>query len=302
MNLPSAVKIVEVGPRDGLQNEKVHVSTSVKVELIEKLGKSGLTVIEAGSFVSPKWVPQMADTKEVFVRAAVQPQISYPVLVPNMKGLDGALEAGVKEIAGFAAATETFSEKNTNCSIKESLERQKKECEAAVKSGLKVSGYISVVMGCPYEGDVSASKVRDISLALYEMGCYEISLGDTVGVGTPVKTGRLFEEVSKAVPVEKLAGHFHDTYGQAIGNIFAALQHGVSTFDSSIAGLGGCPYSPGATGNVATEDVVYMLDGMNIQTGVDIIRLLDAAGFICEHLGRSTYSRAGRALMSKYER
>jgi len=302
MTIPSRVKLVEVGPRDGLQNEKVHVPTDVKVELIGKLADAGLSVIEAGSFVSPKWVPQMADTKDVFAKAVIRPDVCYPVLVPNLKGLEAAIASGVKEVAGFAAASETFSQKNTNCSIQESLVRQKNVCDEALRAGLRVRGYISVVLGCPYEGDVSPDVVTDVAKQLFDMGCYEVSLGDTVGVGTPQRTKKLFETVAKIIPVEKLGGHFHDTYGQAIGNIFASLELGVSIFDSSVAGLGGCPYSPGATGNVATEDVLYMLDGMGVETGVDMTKLIEAAEYICGHLGRPTYSRAGRALLSKQQR
>ncbi len=302
MTIPSRVKLVEVGPRDGLQNEKVHVPTDVKVELIGKLADAGLSVIEAGSFVSPKWVPQMADTKDVFAKAAIRSNVCYPVLVPNLKGLEAAIAAGVKEVAGFAAASETFSQKNTNCSIQESLVRQKNVCDEALRAGLRVRGYISVVLGCPYEGDVNPNVVADVAQQLFDMGCYEVSLGDTVGVGTPQRTKKLFETVAKTIPVEKLGGHFHDTYGQAIGNIFASLELGVSTFDSSVAGLGGCPYSPGATGNVATEDVLYMLDGMGVETGVDMTKLIEAAEYICGHLGRPTHSRAGRALLSKQQR
>lgn len=299
MTILSHVKMVEVGPRDGLQNEKTHVPTDIKVELINKLADAGLSVIEAGSFVSPKWVPQMADTKEVFRQLAIRSDVCYPVLVPNLKGLEAAVEAGAQEIAGFAAASEMFSQKNTNCTIKESLERQKIVCDEAIRCGLRVRGYISVVLGCPYEGDVNPAVVADVAQQLHEMGCYEISLGDTVGVGTPQRTKDLFEHVSKTVPVENLGGHFHDTYGQAIANIFASLEVGVSIFDSSIAGLGGCPYSPGATGNVSTEDVLYMLEGMGIETGVNMNKLLIAAEYICDHLGRPTSSRAGRALLSK---
>ncbi len=302
MTIPSRVKLVEVGPRDGLQNEKVQVPTSTKVELINKLADAGLTVIEAGSFVSPKWVPQMSDTRDVYLQAARRPGVSYPVLVPNLRGLEAALEAGVKEVAGFAAASETFSVKNTNCNIKESLERQRIVCDEAIRSGVRVRGYISVVLGCPYEGDTNPIVVSDVARQLYEMGCYEISLGDTVGVGTPQKTKELFACVARSVPVEKLGGHFHDTYGQATANVYAALQLGVSIFDSSVAGLGGCPYSPGATGNVSTEDVLYMLDGIGIETGVDMGKLLVAAEYICEHLKRPTSSRAGRALVSKQKR
>ena len=296
MKYPDHVKMVEVGPRDGLQNEKKTVPTEIKVELIDRLAAAGLAVVEAGSFVSPKWVPQMADTGEVMNRIKRRDGVSYPVLVPNMKGLEAAIGASVTEVAGFAAATETFSQKNTNCSIAESLQRQETVCRAAIDAGLRVRGYISVVLGCPYEGEVKPQQVADVARRLWDMGCYEISLGDTVGMGTASKTQGMIEAVCVHVPVEKLGGHFHDTYGQAIANILASMEMGMATFDSSVAGLGGCPYSPGATGNVATEDVLYMLDGMGIETGVDMNALLDAAEFICTHLDRATVSRAGRAL------
>lgn len=299
MKYPRQVRMIEVGPRDGLQNEKQTVSTEVKVELIDRLGDAGLSAIEAGSFVSPKWVPQMADTGEVMRRIRRREGVSYPVLVPNLKGLEAAIAAGATEIAGFAAATETFSQKNTNCSIAESLERQQAVCRAAIDAGVRVRGYISVVLGCPYEGEVDPQQVAEVVRRLWDMGCYEVSLGDTVGMGTPAKTQRMIEAAAAHVPVEKLGGHFHDTYGQAIANILASLEMGMATFDSSVAGLGGCPYSPGATGNVASEDVLYMLDGMGIETGVDMNALLDAAEFICAQLGRPTVSRAGRALLVK---
>jgi hydroxymethylglutaryl-CoA lyase len=296
MKIPARVKMVEVGPRDGLQNEKKSVPTEVKVQLIDRLADAGLRVIEAGSFVSPKWVPQMADTGEVMARIDRREGVTYPVLVPNMKGLEAAIAAGATEIAGFAAATETFSQKSTNCSIAQSLDRQQSVCRAALDAGLRVRGYISVVLGCPYEGEVGPHQVAEVAQRLFDMGCYEVSLGDTVGMGTPAKTQRMIEAVSAHVPVERLGGHYHDTYGQAIANILASLELGMATFDSSVAGLGGCPYSPGATGNVASEDVLYMLDGMGIETGVDMDALLDAADFICTHLDRPTVSRAGRAL------
>lgn len=299
MKYPERVTMVEVGPRDGLQNEKKTVPTEIRIELIDRLTAAGLPAIEAGSFVSPKWVPQMADTGEVMARIQRGKGVSYPVLVPNLKGLEAAVAAGATEIAGFAAATETFSQKNTNCSIAESLVRQENVCRAAIDAGLRVRGYISVVLGCPYEGEVKPEQVADVAARLWEMGCYAISLGDTVGMGTPAKTQRLIEAVSAHVPIEKLGGHFHDTYGQAIANILASLEMGMATFDSSVAGLGGCPYSPGATGNVASEDVLYMLDGMGIETGVDMNALLDAAEFICAYLDRPTVSRAGRALALK---
>lgn len=296
MSYPKQVKIVEVGPRDGLQNEKVAVPTEVRIELIERLADAGLPAVEAGSFVSPKWIPQMADTGEVMRRLRRREGVSYPVLVPNMKGLEAAIAAGATDIAGFAAATETFSKRNTNCSIAESLKRQATVCRAAIDAGLRVRGYMSVVLGCPYEGEVQPAQVADVVRQLWDMGCYEVSLGDTVGMGTPAKTQRLIEAVSAHVPIEKIGGHYHDTYGQAIANILASMEMGMVTFDSSVAGLGGCPYSPGATGNVATEDVLYMLDGMGIETGVDMDALLDTAEFICARLDRSTVSRAGRAL------
>jgi len=296
MSYPKRVKMVEVGPRDGLQNEKTSVPTEIRIELIERLADAGLPAVEAGSFVSPKWIPQMADTGEVMRRLRRREGVSYPVLVPNMKGLEAAIAAGATDIAGFAAATETFSKRNTNCSIAESLKRQATVCRAAIDAGLRVRGYMSVVLGCPYEGEVQPAQVADVVRQLWDMGCYEVSLGDTVGMGTPAKTQRLIEAVSAYVPVEKIGGHYHDTYGQAIANILASLEMGMVTFDSSVAGLGGCPYSPGATGNVATEDVLYMLDGMGIETGVDMDALLDTAEFICARLDRSTVSRAGRAL------
>jgi hydroxymethylglutaryl-CoA lyase len=299
MRYPASVKMVEVGPRDGLQNEARTVPLEVKVELIDRLSDAGLTVVEAGSFVSPKWVPQMADTAQVLARIRRKPGVSYPVLVPNMKGLEGAIAAGCKEIAIFGAATETFSMKNINCSIAESLERFEPVARAALDQGMRVRGYMSVVLGCPYEGEVKPAQVAEVSRRLWDMGCYEVSLGDTIGTGTPAGTQRLFEAVGRFIPMEMLAGHFHDTYGQALANILAALEMGVATFDSSVAGLGGCPYAKGATGNVASEDVLYMLQGMEIDTGVDMNRLLDAAEFICAALDRATVSRAGRALAAK---
>jgi hydroxymethylglutaryl-CoA lyase len=302
MKYPRHVKLVEMGPRDGLQNEPGTVSTDVKVELVDRLTDAGFASIEAGSFVSPKWVPQMADTAEVMARIRRKPGVSYPVLVPNMKGLEGALAAKAEEVAVFAAATEGFSRRNTNCSIAESFERFEPVCKAALANGLRVRGYVSVVLGCPYEGEVKPEAVADVSGRLLDLGCYEISLGDTIGTGTAAKAQRMIEIVAKKVPVERLAGHFHDTYGQALANIVAAMEMGVATFDSSVAGLGGCPYAKGATGNVASEDVLYLLDGLGIQTGVDMNRLLDAADFICAQLKRPTISRAGRALAVKREK
>ncbi len=302
MKIPRRVKMVEVGPRDGLQNEACSVPAEVKVALIDRLSDAGFHVVEAGSFVSPKWVPQMSDTAEVMARIRRKPGVTYPVLVPNMKGLEAAIAAKATEVAGFAAATETFSKRNTNCTIAESMQRQAEVCKAALAAGLQVRGYISVVLGCPYEGEVKAEAVAAVSQRLYDMGCYEISLGDTIGTGTPVKAQRMIETVARKIPVEKLAGHFHDTYGQALANILAVMEMGVATFDSSVAGLGGCPYAKGATGNVASEDVLYMLGGLGIETGVDMAKLLDAAEFICAQLKRPTVSRAGRALAAKREK
>ncbi len=299
MSYPERVKIVEVGPRDGLQNEAQTVPAEVKVKLIEKLADAGLGVIECGAFVSPKWVPQMATSAEVYSRIEKRPGLSYPMLVPNMKGLELALEAGVEEIALFAAATESFSQKNTNCSIAESIERFNSVIDAARNAGLKIRGYISCVLGCPYEGEVSRETVAMIAQKLFDKGCYEISLGDTIGVGTAGQAQDLIERLSKSIPVTQLAAHFHDTYGQALANLHAALQCGVAVVDSSVAGLGGCPYAKGATGNVATEDVVYMLDGMGIETGVDMDKLLDAGAYISEFLGREPVSRAATALLRK---
>lgn len=302
MKYPKRVKMVEVGPRDGLQNEPGSVPADVKVALIDRLSDAGFQVVEAGSFVSPKWVPQMADTAEVMARIRRKPGVTYPVLVPNTKGLEAAIAAKATEVAGFAAATEAFSNRNTNCTIAESMQRQAEVCRAALGAGLRVRGYISVVLGCPYEGEVKPEAVADVAQQLLDMGCYEISLGDTIGTGTPAKAQRMIEVVAKKIPVEKLAGHFHDTYGQALANILAVMEMGVATFDSSVAGLGGCPYAKGATGNVASEDVLYMLGGLGIETGVDMGKLLDAAGFICAQLKRPTVSRAGRALAAKREK
>ncbi|MEQ8830474.1 MAG: hydroxymethylglutaryl-CoA lyase [Alphaproteobacteria bacterium] len=297
--MPDQVKIVEVGPRDGLQNEKAAVTTEQKVRLIALLGAAGLTAIEAGSFVSPKWVPQMADSGEVFDRMEKRAGVDYPVLTPNMKGLEAALAHGAKEVAIFGAASESFSQRNINCSIAESLERFVPVCARALDEGVRVRGYISCVLGCPYEGAVDPAAVAAIAKRLMDMGCYEISLGDTIGTGTPAETERLIDAVAADVPVEKLAGHFHDTYGQGVANIWAAYGRGVRVFDASIAGLGGCPYAKGATGNVATEDVVYSLSHSGVATGIDMERLLDAAAFASEMVDRPPVSRAGRALLAK---
>ena len=297
MTLPERVKIVEVGPRDGLQNESVTVPVEVKVRLIEMLADAGLTAVESGAFVSPKWVPQMAASGEVLGLVKKKPGVSYPMLVPNPKGLDIALEAGAEEIALFAAATETFSQKNTNCSIAESVDRFRAITERAQQENLRIRGYISCVLGCPYEGEVSLDTVADLAQKLIDAGCYEVSLGDTIGVGTAGKAQEMIEIVSRNVPIAQLAAHFHDTYGQALANIHAVMQCGVAVVDSSVAGLGGCPYAKGATGNVATEDVVYMLDGMRIDTGVD--KLLEAGQYISDFLGREPVSRAAQALLRK---
>jgi hydroxymethylglutaryl-CoA lyase len=302
MKYPQGVKMVEVGPRDGLQNEPGSVPAEVKVALIDRLSDAGFRVVEAGSFVSPKWVPQMADTVEVMARIRRKPGVTYPVLVPNLKGLEAAIAAKATEVAGFAAATEAFSKRNTNCTIAESMRRQAEVCKAALDAKLRVRGYVSVVLGCPYEGDVKPESVADVAQQLFDMGCYEISLGDTIGTGTPARAQRLIEVLARKIPVGMLAGHFHDTYGQALANILAVMELGVATFDSSVAGLGGCPYAKGATGNVASEDVLYMLDGLGIETGVDMGALLDAAQFICGYLKRPTLSRAGRALAVKREK
>jgi len=299
MALPSKVKIVEVGPRDGLQNEKQNVPAALKIELIARLGAAGLKAIEATSFVSPKWVPQMADNVEVMAGIARLEGVAYPVLTPNMKGLEAALAAGATEVAVFGAASEAFSQKNINCSVSESLERFRPLVDAAAAASVKVRGYVSCVLGCPYQGEVAPQTVADVAWALLEMGCYEISLGDTIGVGTPEKTKDMIEAVAKRVPLKKLAGHFHDTYGMAIANIYAALQSGVAVFDSSVAGLGGCPYAAGASGNVASEDVVYLLNGLGIQNGIDLTALAQTGTWISAQLGRPTNSRVARALLAK---
>jgi hydroxymethylglutaryl-CoA lyase len=299
MTLPRKVKLVEVGPRDGLQNEAAPVSTEVKVELIHRLQDAGLKVIEATAFVSPKWVPQMADNAEVMAAIRRQPGVSYPVLVPNKKGLDAAVAAKAEEVVVFGAASETFSRKNTNCSIAEGLARFAEVSKEALALGLKVRGDISVCLGCPYEGEVTPEAVVRIARAFDDMGCYEITVADTIGVGTAGRTRSVFEAVMKHIPAKRLAGHFHDTYGQAVSNVYAALECGVATFDSSVAGLGGCPYAKGATGNVATEDVLYLLDGLGIETGVDIDKLIAAGDYICGVLGRPTNSRAAKAIAAK---
>jgi hydroxymethylglutaryl-CoA lyase len=284
MTFPTAVKIVEVSPRDGLQNEAEIIASDIKIQFINMLSDTGLSVIEATSFVSPKWIPQLSDHAEVFKAIDKNPKISFPVLVPNVKGLQKALEVGVKEIAVFTTPSEEFSQHNTNCSVADSLERIADVLAIAKQHQLKVRGYLSCVLGCPYEGDISPQAVADMAEKLVALGCYEVSLGDTIGVGTPFKTKILLDTVLKKVPLEKLAVHFHDTYGQALVNIYVALEQGIQVIDSSVSGLGGCPYAKGASGNVATEDVLYMLNGMGIQTGVDLKKLISAGRFISEYL------------------
>jgi len=297
--LPKRVRMVEVGPRDGLQNEAQSVPAATKIALIEKLADAGLRTIEAGSFVSPKWIPQMADTAEVLAGLHRAPGVSYPVLVPNMKGFEGALASHCDEIAVFAAASESFSRRNTNCSIAESYQRIAPIATAAREHDIRVRGYISTVVDCPYEGPIAPKAVADVAAKLWSFGCYEISLGDTIGTGTPARIQAMIDAVAARVPVEKLAGHYHDTYGQALANILASLERGVATFDSSVAGLGGCPYAPGATGNVASEDVLYMLGGMGIATAVDLAKLAAAGQFISAALGREPASKVARAIAAK---
>jgi isopropylmalate/homocitrate/citramalate synthase len=299
MSLPRHVKVVEVGPRDGLQNEAKPVPLDIKVALIDRLSDTGLAAIEAGAFVSPKWVPQMADSAEVFRRIKQKPDVAYPVLVPNVKGLELALAAGAQEIAVFGAASESFSQRNINCSISESLERFSHVCDAAQSAGLKVRGYVSCVLGCPYEGEIAPDAVARVAEALIGMGCYEVSLGDTIGIGTPAKAQRMIEAVAAQVDISHLAAHFHDTYGQALANLLAVLQMGVAVVDASVSGLGGCPYAPGASGNVATEDVVYMLHGLGIETGIDLDTLAEAGAFISQALDRPSGSKAAMALRLK---
>jgi hydroxymethylglutaryl-CoA lyase len=299
MHLPKEVRLVEVGPRDGLQNEARTIPAATKIALIERLAEAGLRVIEAGSFVSPKWVPQMADTAAVLAGLERRPGVSYPVLVPNLKGFEAALAAGVEEIAIFGAASESFSRRNINCSIAESLERFAPVAEAARRHGMRVRGYISCVVDCPYEGPVAPDAVAEVAAKLLAMGCYEISLGDTIGTGTPARLQAMIADVAARVPREKLAVHFHDTYGQALANILASLELGIAAIDCSVAGLGGCPYAKGASGNVASEDVLYLLDGLGIRTGVDLARLAAAGRFISEALGREPASKVARALAAK---
>ena len=289
------VKVVEVGPRDGLQNIKTLVPTQIKVDLINKLSDCGFKSIESTSFVSPKWIPQLADCKDVLRCIERREGVDYPVLVPNMKGLEGAIAAKVTEIGIFTAASESFCKKNTNCTIADSLERFRAVMDKAQAHEIKVRGYVSCVVGCPYEGSVAAAKVAKVSAALLELGCFEVSLGDTIGVGTAGSVKRMLESVIQEVPVQQLALHCHDTYGQALANVLVGLQMGVRVFDSSVSGLGGCPYAHGASGNVATEDLLYMLHGSGMETGVDLAGVIEAGRFISEHLGRVNGSKVSLA-------
>jgi hydroxymethylglutaryl-CoA lyase len=296
---PFHVRIVEVGARDGLQNEKTQVPTETKIELINRLGTAGLRTIEATSFVSPKWIPQLADAAEVMAGIDRKPGIVYPVLVPNLQGFERAIAAGAEEIAVFTAASEAFNRRNTNASIEESIDRFRPVLEQAKAAGIRVRGYVSTVLGCPYQGEVAIADVVRVAKTLHALGCYEISLGDTIGVGTPAKAVAMLDAVAGEVPMPALAVHFHDTYGQALANILACLELGVAVIDSAVAGLGGCPYAKGATGNVASEDVIYMLHGLRIETGVDLERLADIGSWISTQLGRTNQSRAGRALLAR---
>jgi hydroxymethylglutaryl-CoA lyase len=301
MELPSRVLITEVGPRDGLQNEKQPVPTDVKVELCERLLDAGVRQLEATSFVSPKWVPQMSDAADVMARVPRAPGARISVLTPNMKGFEAALAAGADEVVIFASASESFSMRNINCSIAESIERFRPVAQAAKQHQLRLRAALSVAFGCPYEGEVPVAAVVDVASRLRDLGCDEIGIADTIGVGTAAQVGRVFDAVAREVPLDRLAGHFHDTYGQAIANVVASLQAGVFRFDSSIAGLGGCPYAKGATGNVATEDVVYLMHGLGIETGIDLDRLVDTGQWISAQLGRRSQSRAGNALAARRE-
>lgn len=292
------VRIVEVGPRDGLQNEKAIVATADKVELIDRLSQTGLRTIEATSFVSPKWVPQLADATEVFSAITQKPGVAYPVLVPNEKGYERAREVGVREVAVFTAASEAFNQKNINASIDESIDRFRPVLERARADGVKVRGYVSTVLGCPYQGAVPVADVVRVAQQLHRMGCYEISLGDTIGVGTPHKASAMLKAVAGEVPLSALAVHFHDTYGQALANILACLEYGVRVVDASVSGAGGCPYAKGASGNVASEDVVYLLHGLGFETGIDLDRLGETGRWLAARLGRETGSKVGKALAS----
>jgi hydroxymethylglutaryl-CoA lyase len=292
------VRIVEVGPRDGLQNEQAIVPTAAKIELIDRLSRTGLQTIEATSFVSPKWVPQLADAAEVYAGIARRPGVAYPVLVPNEQGYDRARAAGADEVAVFTAASEAFNRKNINAGIDESIERFRPVLERARADGVRVRGYVSTVLGCPYQGEVPVADVVRVAKKLHTLGCYEISLGDTIGVGTPGKARAMLRAVAEVVPMDALAVHFHDTYGQALANILACLEEGVAVVDSAVSGTGGCPYAKGASGNVASEDVVYMLHGLGIDTGIDLDALVDTGQWLAAQLGRETASKVTRARMA----
>ncbi|EGL62813.1 hydroxymethylglutaryl-CoA lyase [Agrobacterium sp. ATCC 31749] len=298
MDWPRNVKIVEVGARDGLQNESAEVATAIKIELIERLAAAGLPAVEAGAFVSPRKVPQMAGSKEVFQGIERRPGTAYPALVPNMKGFEAAIEAGVAEIAVFVSASEGFSQHNIGCSRAESLERLHDVTEAAADKNIRRRGYVSCIAGCPYDGAVAPDEVAAMAEALVALGCYEISLGDTIGVGTAGQIRDVIERVATGIPRDQIAMHFHDTYGQGVANVLASLQEGIVVFDSSVAGLGGCPFAPGASGNVATEDVVYLLQGLGIETGIDLMAVAKTGEWISRHLGRPNAARTGKALLA----
>src|SRR3990167_1399752 len=296
MTLPKKVTIVEVGPRDGLQNEPTTIPTNLKIDFINQLSETGLSIIEATSFVSPKWIPQMADQTKKIKNITRNPTVRYTALVPNEHGLADALAAHIQEIAVFTAASDTFSQKNTNCSIAESFNRISKVIEGAKKNNIPVRGYVSCVLGCPYEGEISPEQVLHVAEKLLALGCYQISLGDTIGVGTPNKAQTLIETLNQKIPIENLAVHFHDTYAQALTNIYASLEKGITTIDSAVAGLGGCPYAPGAGGNVATEDVVYLLNGLGVAHGINLQKLAKAGRLICDYLKQPPRSKVSIAL------
>ncbi len=302
MTLPKSVKLVEVGPRDGLQNEKKIIPTAVKIDLIQRLAQCGLKAIEATSFVSPKWIPQLADHREVYEGITKKENISYPVLVPNLKGLENAIAVGVEEVAVFTTPSETFCQRNINCTVKESLQTIAEINAVARAHKIRVRGYLSCVLGCPYEGDIAPNAVTALAEQLIQLGCYEISLGDTIGVGTAGSAKKLLETILKKISAEKLAVHFHDTYGQALANIYVALECGIHVIDSAVAGLGGCPYAVGATGNVATEDVLYMLNGLGIETGVDLMKLIEVGQFIAHYLDEPMQSKVNLALRASKQR
>jgi hydroxymethylglutaryl-CoA lyase len=297
--LPRRVRIVEVGPRDGLQNEAATIPLETRVKLIARLADAGMTTIEAGAFVSPKWVPQMAGSGELLRRLPARPGVTYTALVPNMQGFEAALAAGCREIAVFSAASEAFSQKNINCSIAESIERFRPVAGAAADNGVRVRGYVSCVLGCPYSGEVAPQQVAEVAARLDDLGCYEISLGDTIGAGTPGKTLAMIEACTARLPPTRLAGHFHDTCGMAAANVYASMLAGIAVFDASVGGLGGCPYSPGASGNVASEDLVYLFNGLGVDTGIDLDALVDTAAWISRELGREPGSRVARALLAQ---